>query len=149
MGLDTALLRASLSQALNRMPDLGTRFYALLFERYPETRRLFGGADEMAVMEDRLIAALRGLMYRIDDAPTLTGSLEALGARHVEYGVTDEMYDGFGECLLATVAEALTDEWTSEVAAQWVRAWDGVQARCLRGARAARAEQESDPAPSG
>lgn len=140
MGLDTALLRASFAQALTNAPDLGVRFYALLFERYPETRHLFGGPDEMVVLADRLVAALRGLMYRIDDAPTLTGALEELGARHVEYGVEDEMYDWFGECLLAVIAEAIASEWTSELAAQWIRAWDGVQMRCLIGARRARGE---------
>lgn len=138
MGLDTALLRTSFLTALRRSPDLAARFYALLFERYPETRRLFGGAAEMEIQERRLIEALEALMYRIDDAPTLTGSLEVLGARHVEYGVTDEMYDWFGECLLAVIAETLAAEWTSELASHWVRAWDGVQMRCLVGARRAR-----------
>lgn len=141
MGLDTALIRTSFLTALRRNPKLAAHFYALLFERYPETRRLFGGAEEMAIQEKHLVDAIEDLMYRIDNSATLSGTLEVVGARHVDYGVTDEMYDWFGECLLAVIAEALASEWTSELAAQWVRAWDGVQARCLNGARRARAGQ--------
>lgn len=41
--------------------------------------------------------------------------MRGLGAQHVVYGVTDEMYDWVGESLLATVAEAADDAWNAEL----------------------------------
>ncbi len=58
----------------------------------------------------------------------------ALGAKHVGYGVTDEMYDQVGDALLATLAEAAAEAWTAEVAMQWTLAFGAIAGMMKDGA---------------
>ena len=64
-------------------------------------------------------------------------TLGALGAKHVEYGVTDEMYDQVGDALLATLAEVAAEAWTPEVAAQWTLAYGAIAGMMQAGAAGA------------
>ena len=50
--------------------------------------------------------------------------LQALGAKHVEYGVLAENYHVVGQALLATLAAGLGDEWTLQVAEAWTTVYD-------------------------
>lgn len=70
--------------------------------------------------------ALVAVMDHLDDASWLEQTLGALGQKHIEYGVTDEMYDWVGASLLAALAEAAGDEWNDELAAAWTEAYGAV-----------------------
>jgi hemoglobin-like flavoprotein len=60
--------------------------------------------------------ALVALIDHLEDASWLGETLSALGAKHLEYGVTDEMYGWVGECLLATLTEVAGKDWSPALA---------------------------------
>ena len=122
MALDVPLLRQSFELVLERNPTVTTRFYEILFERYPATRPLFR-RNAKQVQEAMLAKALVAVMGHLEDAPWLEQTLGALGARHVDYGVTPEMYGWVGDALLSTLTEVAGSDWTPALAANWGEAY--------------------------
>lgn len=133
MALNTALLSSSLELVASRQPFITPRFYEILFERYPQVKPLFGrnAATQQAKM---LQEAIVSVVEHADDAPWLTETLHGMGAKHVDYGVTAEMYPWVGECLIATLAEIAADDWTSEIEQAWVDAYGAISGLMLEGA---------------
>ena len=134
--MDIELLRRSFEVVVERHPDVTARFYVILFERHPEARALFGRRSQEA-QEKMLTQALVAVMDHLDDAAWFTETLEALGAKHVGYGVTDEMYAWVGDALLAALEHALGPDWTPEVALEWSRAYAAIATTMQAGARRA------------
>ncbi|HKO94653.1 MAG TPA: globin domain-containing protein, partial [Polyangiaceae bacterium] len=62
----------------------------------------------------------------LEDASWLGATLGALGAKHVDYGVTPEMYAWVGDSLLAALADAAGEAWTPELAGAWTEAYGAV-----------------------
>ena len=73
-----------------------------------------------------LTDALVAVIDHLEDAPWLTGTLAALGAKHKEYGVTPEMYGWVGASLLAALAEAAGKDWTPEAEKAWTDAYGAI-----------------------
>lgn len=97
-------------------------FYARLFETDPSTRPLFRNdlRRQGAMLMQTLGLAVRHLH---DPAPVL-GAVQALGVRHVRYGVTDAHYASVGAALLWTLGQGLGPAFTPEVEAAWAAAYD-------------------------
>jgi hemoglobin-like flavoprotein len=138
MGLDVEALRSSFELVVERSPRVIARFYEVLFERYPAVRPLFSrnAPDKQQKM---LTEALVAVMDKLEDAPWLESNLKAMGAKHVDYGVTDEMYGWVGESLLATLAEVAASDWTPRVEEAWKGALGAIAGLMLQGAAEARA----------
>jgi hemoglobin-like flavoprotein len=137
--LDVALLRDSFELVVAREPAIIHRFYEILFARHPAARVLFQHTT-MATQEKMLALGLTSVLDHLDQSAWLVHTLEALGARHVRYGVTDEMYDWVGEALLAALAEAAGPAWTEPLEAAWSEAFSFIAGTMKAGAaRAARA----------
>lgn len=131
--LDAELLHDSFALVAEREPQLTGRFYEILFERYPQARPLFqrnAPEQQQKMLQEALVAVLDHL----EDAPWLTSTLGALGAKHAEYGVTEQMYDWVGECLLATLEEIAAEDWSKEMASEWGDAYGAIQEMMLAGA---------------
>jgi hemoglobin-like flavoprotein len=141
MSLDPSILRASFDIVIDRRPDLTLRFYEILFAKYPQLQRLF--SRDRGVQSKMLAEALAAVLDHLEDAPWLTKTLGALGAKHVGYGVTNEMYDQVGDALLATLAEVAADDWTAEVARQWTMAFGAIASMMQAGAAEAMPERAS------
>jgi hemoglobin-like flavoprotein len=133
MALNATLLRDSFGLVTERQPQLVHRFYQILFERYPQVRPLFS-RNSAARQEEMLGAALVAVLDHLEDATWLTDTLKAMGAKHVDYGVTDEMYGWVGDSLLATLAEVAGPDWTPELAAAWAEAYGAIASLMQRGA---------------
>lgn len=125
MPLNVNLLRQSFEVVATANPQFVTRFYEVLFERYPQTRPLFP-QNGMARQAEMLTQALVAVLDHLEDAPWLQDTLGALGAKHVGYGVTREMYDWVGASLLATLAEVAGSAWTPELQAAWTEAYGAI-----------------------
>jgi hemoglobin-like flavoprotein len=128
-----ALLRDSFALAIERESAITPRFYQILFERYPEVRPLFGhaaGARQQRMLQDALVAVIEHL----DDPVWLGRTLRGLGAKHVDYGVTPEMYPWVSECLIAALAENVGPAWRPEHAKAWHEALAAVSDLMLEGA---------------
>ena len=125
MALNVSLLRSSFELVVEREPQLTKRFYEILFERYPQSKALFGrnSADkQQQMLRDALVA----VVDHLEDAPWLQEQLAALGAKHVDYGVTEEMYGWVGESLLSTMAEVAGSDWNDELMAAWTEAYGAI-----------------------
>jgi hemoglobin-like flavoprotein len=138
MALNVPLLRQSFQLVLDTNPNVTARFYEILFERYPASRRLFRPGSQRK-QEEMLAGALVAVVEHLEDAPWLTSTLGGLGAKHVGYGVTAEMYDWVGDALLATLAEVAGDAWSPELHAAWAEAY-GAIVSLMRAGEAAAAE---------
>jgi len=127
MALNVDLLRTSFNLVIETNPNVTTRFYEILFERYPQVRPLFGRNSQRA--QERMLAeALMAVVDHLEDPAWLTQQLGALGAKHGGYGVTGEMYDWVGDALLATLAETAGSAWTAAHAAAWAQAYGAIVA---------------------
>ncbi len=144
MALNVPLLRESFNLVVEREPLLVKRFYEILFERYPQAKRLFT-RNTSAQQEKMLTEALVAVLDHLEDAPWLTEKLASLGAKHVEYGVTREMYDWVGQSLLATLAEVAGADWTPKLSAAWAEAYGVIVSLMLRDVPPITAENRVQP----
>jgi len=125
MALNVVLLRDSFNLVATVNPKITTRFYEILFERYPQTQAMFPVANR-ARQAEMLTGALVAVMDHLEDAPWLTDTLGALGEKHLDYGVTREMYDWVGASLLAALAETAGNKWNPELNAAWTEAYGAI-----------------------
>ena len=133
MSLPVQLLRDSFNLVIARDPLPTRRFYGHLFTQSPELQPLFGRHAREA-QEKMLAQALVFALDHLDDPETLARELGALGAGHVDYGVTAAMYPKVGRALLTTLAEIAGEAWTPEVEAAWTEAYGALTALMLAGA---------------
>jgi hemoglobin-like flavoprotein len=140
MSLAVGTLRKSFSRVIERSPNLTGRFYEILVTRYPQTKPLFAGPNGALDRRARELAgALAAVIARIEDAAWLRDTLVPMGARHLSYGLTDEMYVMAGDCLLLALAEAEGADWTPEVRQAWTAAYGAIATLMQEGARRAQA----------
>ena len=78
MPLNVSLLRQSFEVVATANPNFVSRFYEVLFERYPQTRPLFP-QNGMARQAEMLTQALVAVLDHLEDAPWLQETLGALG----------------------------------------------------------------------
>jgi hemoglobin-like flavoprotein len=134
MGLNVKVLRESFELVVERSPNVTRRFYEILFERYPQTREMFP-ESRRSNQEAMLTEALVAVMDHLEDAPWLSSTLQGLGAKHVSYGVTDEMYGWVGDSLLRTLAEVAGPAWSPETEQAWSDAYGAIAGLMQAGAR--------------
>jgi hemoglobin-like flavoprotein len=135
MQLDPELLRDSVDLVMTRSPELTLGFYEVLFERHPQLAPMFR-RNQRGVQERMLAEAIAAVLDHLDDAAWLEDKLGALGRRHVEYGVTEEMYEQVGDALLVTLARAAGDAWTPAHRDQWALAYGAIASMMKAGAAA-------------
>jgi hemoglobin-like flavoprotein len=129
-----ALIQRNLDVVTERAPDLTTRFYGALFQRHPELSQLFGRRSTEA-QGRMLLEAVVAVVDHLQDMPWLDATLRALGKKHVEYGVTEEMYPLVASALIDTLREASGDQWDDSTADAWSGALTFVAGRMMAGAR--------------
>ena len=133
--MDTkALIQRNLDVVLDSAPDLAARFYAKLFQHHPELSSLFVRRP-LAVQERMLLEAIAAVVDHLDDAPWLDQTLRVLGAKHVDYGVTDEMYAMVTSALIDTLRDASGQAWDEPTHQAWSAALAFVAERMQFGAR--------------
>jgi hemoglobin-like flavoprotein len=82
-----------------------------------------------------LLEAVVAVVDHLQDMPWLDNTLRALGARHVDYGVTEEMYPLVASALIDTLAEVSGEHWNAPTADAWSGALTFVAGRMMAGAR--------------
>jgi hemoglobin-like flavoprotein len=129
-----ALIQRNLDVVTENAPDLTLRFYATLFQRHPELQLLFGRRSAEA-QGRMLLEAVVAVVDHLQDMPWLDVTLRALGAKHVEYGVTEEMYPLVASALIDTLRAASGEHWDDPTAEAWSDALTFVAGRMMAGAR--------------
>src|SRR5829696_10155563 len=124
--------------------DAARLFYGRLFEIDPSTKPLFASTD-MAKQGKKLMQTIGVAVAGLERLDAILPAVEALGRRHVGYGVREEHYESVGAALLWTLEQGLGEEFTSEVRAAWAEAYLTV-ATVMR--RAATKEQVTGERPA-
>ena len=96
-------------------------FYKRLFELDPSLKSLFKG--DMKEQGKKLMALLKVAVNGLDDLPKLMPAVEALGRRHVDYGVQPPHYDTVAEALLWTLEQGLGEAFTEDSRMAWTNVY--------------------------
>lgn len=106
-------------------------FYSRLFELAPSVQPLFKG--DMHEQGRKLMQMLATVISGLNELETLVPHIEALGKRHVAYGVKEEHYGMVGEVLLWTLEQGLGDDFTPDVKAAWAEVYTVLAHTALSG----------------
>jgi hemoglobin-like flavoprotein len=101
--------------------DVATMFYGRLFELEPSYRRLFKGDQKQ--QGRKLMQMIATAVNGLPKLDTIVPAVEELGRRHVDYRVTEEMYDTVGAALLWTLDKGLGKEFTPPVKDAWTETY--------------------------
>ena len=136
MALEVETLEKSFDLIAPQGDELMRRFYNRLFEVAPAVKPLFADVD-MDRQRKALLNMLLVLRESLHDLDDVVPDLQALGAKHVEYGALREHYPVVGEVLIGEMAGLAGDAWMPEYTAAWQEAYAVVQDVMLAGAAAA------------
>ncbi|MFO8142907.1 MAG: NO-inducible flavohemoprotein [Marinobacter sp.] len=101
-----------------------TRFYQILFQRYPEVKAYFNPAHQVQGTQPRALAnSVLAYASHIDQLDALSDALPTIIQKHVALDIRPEHYPLVGECLLAAIREVLGDAATEEVISAWAEAY--------------------------
>jgi hemoglobin-like flavoprotein len=93
-------------------------FYGKLFELDPSVKPMFKG--DMTEQGRKLMAMLNTAVNSLDNIEAVVPAIQAMGKRHVGYGVKDEHYDTVGEALIWTLGAGLKDDFTEDTKQAWI-----------------------------
>lgn len=104
--------------------QIAKSFYLHLFEIAPDTKKLFTGDMERqgSMLMTSLSLAVSGLSNMEDVLP----SVQALGERHISYGVKIEHYQPAMEAFLWALQHHLGDHFTPALKDAWTSAFQAL-----------------------
>jgi hemoglobin-like flavoprotein len=126
------LVQSSFKKVLPISDMAAEIFYKRLFEIDPALEKLFHG--DMKQQGKKLMQMLAAAVHNLNRPGALLPAVEALGARHAGYGVTEKHFEAVGGALLWTLARGLQEEFTSEVETAWTEAYVALSAVMKRAA---------------
>ncbi|KAF3977387.1 MAG: hemin receptor [Methylococcales symbiont of Iophon sp. n. MRB-2018] len=96
-------------------------FYKKLFLIAPEVRPLF--TNDINSQGKKLIASINLVVNSLNNLEHVVPALQAMGERHVTYGVEPVHYDIVAVALLWTFEQGLGDAFTEDVKEAWTIAY--------------------------
>ena len=93
-------------------------FYGKLFELDPDLKPMFANSD-MKEQGKKLIQMIGAAVKGLNTLGELVPTVQALGKRHVGYGVKASHYDTVGAALLDTLEKGLGDDFTADTKEAW------------------------------
>ncbi|MCB1186545.1 hypothetical protein KDL29_05190 [bacterium] len=99
-------------------------FYNLLFEEHPEVEQLF--PDSMVLQEKLLFKMINSAVSCLPSEEVFVRMMSRLGDRHRDFGLSSVHYSFFLHCLMASMKDALADEWTGELESAWREVFKGM-----------------------
>ena len=116
------LIRSSWASVEPIADQAATLFYGRLFELDPRLEDLFASTD-MPKQRKVLMQTLTVVVKSLDKLDQLVPAIQALGRRHVGYGVEPEHYATVGAALIWTLEQGLGDSLTPDVREAWETAY--------------------------
>jgi hemoglobin-like flavoprotein len=116
------LVRDSLVDVRPLADRIAESFYAHMFEIAPHLRKLFTG--NMKTQGTMLMTSLELAVSSLDDMESILPSVQALGERHVSYGVKKEYYPYAKESFLWALEKHLKEEFTPPLKKAWSEAFE-------------------------
>ncbi len=96
-------------------------FYGKLFEMDPALKPLF--KYDLNAQGTKLMAMINTAVNGLAKVNEIVPAVEALGRRHVGYGVKDQHYDTVAGALLFTLEKGLGKDFTPDVKQSWTAAY--------------------------
>jgi hemoglobin-like flavoprotein len=112
------LVQTSFAKVVPIAETAAELFYARLFVLDPALRALFNG--DMKEQGRKLMRTLAVAVNGLDNLEQIVPAVQALGRKHVDYGVEPQHYDTVGAALLWTLGQGLGDAFTKEVSEAWL-----------------------------
>ncbi len=131
----TTLVQESFEQLAPISRAAAYLFYERLFELDPSVRPLFVG--DIHEQGRKLMQIIAVAVNGLDQFEPLRPAIEELGRSHVAYGVVSEHYAAVGVALLWTLERCLGEQFTAEVRAAWIEAYDILASTMQNAAEAA------------
>ena len=116
------LIRDSLIQVRPIADQIAESFYSHMFVIAPHLRKLFTG--DMNTQGAMLMTSLELAVSGLDDMENIIPAIQALGERHMSYGVKKEYYPYAKESFLWALEKHLKDEFTPTLKSAWSQAFD-------------------------
>jgi hemoglobin-like flavoprotein len=123
------LVRDSLVHVRPIANEIAESFYAHLFEIAPHVRKLFTG--NMKTQGAMLMTSLELAVSSLDDMESILPAVQALGERHISYGVKKEYYAYAKESFLWALEKHLKGEVTPTLQNAWSEAFDALIATMI------------------
>jgi hemoglobin-like flavoprotein len=130
------LIRSSWAAVEPMADGFATLFYGRLFELDPRLSALFRYTD-MEKQRLVLTQTLSVVVRNVDHLDQIIPEVEALGRRHVGYGVQPDGYVTVGNALLWTIQQCLGDGYTDATGFAWADAYRRVSSAMIEAARVA------------
>jgi hemoglobin-like flavoprotein len=139
-GEQITLVQDSFEKVLPIADAAAALFYARLFDLDPKLESLFKG--DITEQGRKLMQMIGVAVKSLDRLEQILPAVEALGARHIGYGVREKDYDTVGRALVWTLRKGLGDDFTPQVESAWVEVYS-----TLAGAMKAAAAAATQPEP--
>jgi hemoglobin-like flavoprotein len=111
------LVQGTFAQVVPISEQAAELFYGRLFELDPALRGLF--KSDMREQGKKLMQTLGYCVSKLDQLEEVLPAVQALGKKHVAYGVADADYDTVGSALLWTLEKGLGAAFTPAVKEAW------------------------------
>lgn len=115
------LVQSSWKQVLPISDKAAELFYGRLFQLEPSYRRLF--TSDQKEQGRKLMQMITVAVNGLPKLDTIVSAVEDLGRRHLDYNVTEEMYDTVGEALLWTLKQGIGPAFTPDVEQAWTETY--------------------------
>ena len=99
-----------------------TLVHGRLFELARSLEKLFSG--DMEEQGKKLMTMLGTAVAGLKNLEAIVPAVEALGKRHVGYGVEPAHYETVGAALIWTLSQGLGEAFTDEVETAWVETYN-------------------------
>ena len=115
------LVQSSWAKVLPIADTAAELFYGKLFELDPSLKTLF--TTDIKEQGRKLMQMINTAVSSLTKMEELVPAVQALGQRHVSYGVKDEHYAMVGTALLWTLEKGLGEAFTPPVKEAWTETY--------------------------
>ena len=119
------LVKQSFPKVLATTLSGSAALYEKLFELVPESKELFKNTS-LDRQSQMLIAAIGKIVKSIDNWDMVKPDLEAIAARHINYGLSPEHFAFFGQALMHMLQTSLKESWTKDLENAWKAVYQNV-----------------------
>jgi hemoglobin-like flavoprotein len=115
---DIAVVQESFQKVASIADEAAEIFYRHLFSLDPQLKRLFPA--DMQTQGRKLMQMIGLAVYGLNSPEVLIPTVQALGRRHVAYGVEAKDYETVGKALILTLEQGLGTDFTPQVREAWL-----------------------------
>jgi len=99
-------------------------FYPLMFEKYPQVLEFFNQTNQQkGTQREALANAVVAYAKHLDNLGGISDTVRLITQKHCSLGILPEHYPIVGECLLAAIAEVLSDVISDDILDAWGAAY--------------------------